>query len=527
MRPETLTAVSLIRAIRHKMLLRGPVVALLLIGALCVAVGTALGLAEFRDVGYADSAILLRIGEVVGSGKIYPDSLDRPPYFVTTYGPLTYALLAVPYRFAQGVGIAPYLFVRLSIVGSLCLCVLLVYLISRRLYRSRPIARLCALFAVSALPLASWTTQVRGDFLALALSLASLWWLLRANGRPRAIGAAICAGMALLVKQTFLAMPVAVVIWLVYRRRYQEAVLWATSVTLTVVGGYAIAWWREPLMLSHLAALRHPILEYREALDILGLAVSQPTAPFAAIGGLLVLWKLTPERLLLFIYWIVAWFVASFTLLQAGGSVNYFWEPFMVSAVLAGPGLCELQRKANRAPMLLTAMLFVLLLLAFAPKLRKELGYLRTSYAKASDYRARKGKWDSFVATVSGRRLLSTFPDVTVLSASPEIPDPFAIAMLEFRGRWNSGPVVNQIDAGIYDLIVIAPGEAFASDNYRGVRYWSGLWRAVKRNYELACVFEDMEIWLPKHTAGQILPRLSLIGCVAAARAPVTASAPN
>src|ERR1035438_5207720 len=97
-------------------------------------------------------------------------------------------------------------------------------------------------------------------------------------------------------------------------RKYKEAVFWATGFALTVVGGYAIVWWREPLMLKHVAALRHPVLEYRQALVILWDAVSQPVVPFAAIGGFLALWKRAPERLLFLIYCVVAWLVAILTI---------------------------------------------------------------------------------------------------------------------------------------------------------------------------------------------------------------------
>jgi hypothetical protein len=520
MRHEAWTAGRMVRALRLRALLGGSVVALLLSGALCIAVGTALGLANFRDVAYPDSATLLRISEVIRLGRIYPDC-DRPPYLVTLYGPLTYVLLAIPYRLAQAAGITPQVLVRLGIVGALCLCVLLTFMISRRLYSSRPMAWLCVLFAVSALPMAPFTTQIRGDFLALAFSLLSLYWFLLTNGRPWAIGAAICAGISLLIKQTFFAVPIAIVSWLIYRRRYKDAFLWSTGLALTVLGGYAIAWWREPLMLKHIAALRHPVLEYRVALLILWHAVSQPVAPFAVIGGFLALSKRTPERLLHLIYCIVAWLVASLTITQVGGSINYFWEPLVASVVLAGPGLCELQRKANRTPILVAAMLFVLLLRAFVPTLRGELAYLRASYANVADYQLRKTKWESFVSTVSGRRLLSIFPDVTVLSTTPEIPDPFLNAVLELRGRWNSGPVVAEINAGVYDLIVIGKGESGAhkGDGYRGVGLWDdGMWQALKSTYALACAFQDMEIWLPNRGSGKILPGLSGIGCLAVPR---------
>src|ERR1017187_5055177 len=501
-----------LNSLRRQPLLAGSVIILLLAGALSTAVGTALGLANFTDVGYPDSATLLRIGEVTRSGHIDPD-IDRPPYQVTVYGPLTYVLLAIPYRLAQAAGITPQVLVRLGIVGALCLCVLLIFLIGRRLYSSRPSAWLCALFAVSALPMAYWTTQIRSDFLALGFSLLSVYLFLLTNGRPQAIGSAICAGIAPLVKQTFLAVPIAIISWLIYRRRYKEAVFWATGFALTVVGGYAIVWWREPLMLKHVAALRHPVLEYRQALVILWDAVSQPVLPFAAIGGFLALWKRALERLLCLIYCVVAWLVAILTIPQVGGNINYFWEPLLASAVLAGPGLCELQRKANRTPIVVIAMLFVLLLRSFLPVLRQDLSYVTQCYREVNGYEVRKTKWESFVSTVSGRRLLSTFPAVTVHSMIPEIPDAYLNSALELR------PGCSSNRRGRVRSHCHWKGQADKAERYRGVRFWSdGMWGALKRTYGLACVFEDREGWLPRRGSGEIVPSLSAIGCVAGAK---------
>jgi hypothetical protein len=532
-RDEAWTVGGVIQTVRRQPLLSGSVVLFLLLCALSTVVGTALGLANFRDVGSPDSSDLLRIGEFVRSGHIYPDG-DRPPYLISLYGPLTYFMLSIPYRLAQAAGITPQVLVRLGVVGAVCLCVLFVYLISRRLYSSRPIAWLCALFALSALPMAQWTTQIRGDFLGLAVSLLSVYWFLLKNGRPQTIGAAICAGLATLFKQTFLAAPVAIIGWLIYRRRYKEAALWAATVALTVAGGYAIAWWREPLMLKSIAALRHPVLEYRQAIGILFRAVSQPVVPFALIGGCLALWKRAPERLLFVIYCIFAWLVAILTLPQVGGNINYFWEPLVASAVLAGSGLCELQWKVNRTPILTKVMVSVLLLWSFVPMLREQLGYLRLCYTNVRSYQVHKARWESFASTIAGRRLLATNSDVAVLSTTPEMPDPFLNALLERRGGWNSGPIADQIGAGVYDLVVIRQGEdeKEKNDGYRGIRKWSdGMWGALKRTYRPACVFandrdveEDDanegsdEVWLPRRGAGEILPRLVAIGCVAEAK---------
>jgi hypothetical protein len=369
--------------------------------------------------------------------------------------------------------------------------------------------------------MSDWTTQIRGDFLALAFSLLGIYVFLLTNGRPQQIGAAVCSGIAFLIKQTFLAVPIALITWLIYYRRYKEAIFFAAGFISTVVSGYGFAWWREPLVLKHIAALGNPVLEYRRALDLIGDAVSQPVVPFAAIGALFALRKITPENLLFVIYCVVAWLVAILTIPQVGGNINYFWEPFFASAVLAGPGLCQLKRKVNHAPILITTLLFVLLL--SLPVLRWNLGYVRQSYAllRHEQWRqTRKAKWVSFVSTISGRRLLSTMPDVTSYSLTPEIPDPVLNSVLELRGRWNSHPVAAQIDAGAYDLIIVEPGDrARANDesgNYRGIKIWSDeMWAALARAYRLACTFENMEIWLPRKASEETVPSLSAIGCLA------------
>ena len=97
MRLQAWTAGRMIETLRNQPLLGCSVVFVLLVGAFSIAVGTALGLANFRDVGFPDSATLLRVEQFIRSGYIYPDS-DLPPYYVSLYGPLTYVLLALPYR---------------------------------------------------------------------------------------------------------------------------------------------------------------------------------------------------------------------------------------------------------------------------------------------------------------------------------------------------------------------------------------------------------------------------------------------
>jgi hypothetical protein len=85
---------------------------------------------NFRDVGYPDSATLLRVGDLVRSGRMYSD-FHRPPYQLTVYAPLTYVLHAIPYALGEQVGLSHQGAVRSGVLASFVLCLTLLFLIGR------------------------------------------------------------------------------------------------------------------------------------------------------------------------------------------------------------------------------------------------------------------------------------------------------------------------------------------------------------------------------------------------------------
>jgi len=181
--------------------------------------------------------------------------------------------------------------------------------------------------------------------------------------------------------------------------------------------------------------------------------------------------------------------------------------------------LIRLQQSVQRTPALVALALMVLLLRAFLPVFYGNVTSLRGAWSyvdpKAYATRTRKREWNSFVAMLSGRRLLSTLPDVAVHSTTPEIPDPYLNTVLEIRGIWNSAPVAARIDADVYDLIVLRKGEAAGRvEFYRGLPRWNDkMWRALLRAYKPFCEFENMEVWLPDKRPSPVISQLSTVGC--------------
>lgn len=487
------------------------IVAFCLIGTLVITGGTALGLASFREVGYPELANVMRTADFVRDGHIYPDSVNRPPYLATLYGPLTYVFLSVPYRFALSVGSDPVFMIRLTTLAAFCACITLLFLISRYLSHSSLSAALTAVFALSSHLMTNWPSQIRCDFLALTFSLAAVYLFLRTNGTPRSFLSAIAAGVVMLVKQTFAAAPLAILCWLVFHRRYKEATYWTATFASIFGGGWLIIRLHEPRLAEHLNVLRHPSLEFHDAIRVFGEALAQPAVPFAVVGVFLILSRRSPETHFLPFYWLAAWTIGCLTIPQQGGGISYFWESLFVSSILAGPALLEVQHLLWEVPKAIRFLVYLLVLIWLVPTASDAFWYLKQDYLEAKRHSASKSAFESFLAVVKNRPLLSTYTDLTMVSKTPQVPDPGLNTILENKGVWSYQPVIDEIDHRQFQLVVMRPSYEIS---YRGLRLWDeGVFQSLHANYKFSCVFQEMQVWLPNGDEAGLLPRLSAVGC--------------
>jgi hypothetical protein len=468
---------------------------------------------DFRsyDVGHPDSATILRIAEYVHTGNLYPD-INQPSYYPTLYGPLSYVIFSVPYRFAIHHSYPPESAIRLAVFGFFLGSIALVFLIARRLTVPINLALLGALFAASGPELRGWTLQARPDMLALSFALLGIWLCLGSERSWQLAIAAVCGGLAFLCKQTFVAMPAAVFLWFLCRRRFIAALGWATGVACTVLTGYGFFILREPLAWQHFAALSHPVFEYRDGLFIVQDAMSEAKVPFFFLGAYFE-WRHRHERApLIILYGLTALFIGILTIPQVGGGINYFLEFWAISATLAAPGLVELNRQLRRSRPVITALVIVLLLYFFAPKLRNDIEAMRATYRDTRDYGQERAQWERFHSVLAGRRLLAFDSSIPLWSRVPEVPDPYLNSVLERSGTWSSAPIVGNVEAGAYEAIIEgADGDV---DSYRGVILLPSVHAAIKHHYLRACGFQAYTVWLPIRGAPGLYNRLVQAGCV-------------
>lgn len=486
--------------------------AVLLVGAVSVLATTAVDLVWFRDVGYPDSASLLRIGDYTRGGAIYPDP-NRPPYYMSLYGPLFYILMSLPCRFAADIG-RLRIVARLTMLGFLLLSLALVFSIVYRLSGSARRGAWALAFASAPAVIAHWTTQIRADLLGISFSLLSVYCLLGPPTYSRLLFCGICAALALLCKQTFIAAPCAVLLYLLYRRRVAHAAVFFAAVCLGTALGYGLVIWKEPWAWPELTTFSKPLYRFHTGLLLSTKGVWNIAPLFAMAGVVLSRSKRRDRELLPAFYCLIGWVVAFVSIMQVGGSTNYFLEPLIASAAVAALALPAIEAAIERAPpaILLPVALGVALFAATLFRADGEL--LKDARFRIIHYDGFRADFDAFAASVTSRPLLSSYPDITIYSRAPQVPDTLLNTVLVERGLWSWEPVIQSLNRSEYELLAMYPYFMRGSGQYRGLQYWnSTVFETILRNYQLAGLCAGMEIWTPRKPAPGSWKYLESEGC--------------
>ena len=146
-------------------------------------------------------------------------------------------------------------------------------------------------------------------------------------------------------------------------------------------------------------------------------------------------------------------------------------------------GLSVFFEKLNRSSTAFKALASIVVICVFFNVLKIYRLQTRDGYLRVRTHAAAQAQWNLFLSQISGRRLLSIFPDITIHSSIPEIPDPLLNNVLAQKGKWDFAPVLREIRASKYDFVIVSadPDLAAGRNFYRGLGLWpDALWQAVK-----------------------------------------------
>jgi len=495
-------------------------IALLAVGA---AIGGLCSLREARrdmalaaDITTPDSVVVAAALRARQTGHLYP-LWSAPPYTPTPYGPVYYgAVMALSEitgtHFARLV-IAARLFTLLCFLGVIALA----GACCRRLEAGLGWAALAAALAASDLGFAHWNLTTRPDMTALLASLAAVWAAsgLRngAGALKREIGVSLLLAAAVLSKQSYIAAPLAIAIWLAAQRewarlaRIASAALGTTAVVLGALAAHG------DRVAANLLALRgaRPAVATGIGIVLRSLEDYAPHTLLLALAavGLAAAWRASgpgrPARLLA-LYAMLAWLLGIGMLLaNSGGGENYLIEGWAISAVFAAYAVATLSRQWAQTPAAARALLVIWVAVCMGA------GVVAWHHEAFTAQPAGHGK---LAKAVHGWRVLSDVPYLALQGRDPAYLDPYLLHTLEVNGRWSSRQLARSLAAQRFDVLLLDDGTGAVNTVWRGLSHYdAATMAAIAAHYRPSCASYPVIAFLPTPVPAGALARLEAAGC--------------
>jgi hypothetical protein len=306
-------------------------------------------------LGPVESANLEIIQVIRGGANPYsPEVYAAPPFVFTMYTPLYHYLVALlPMPDAN-----PFLWGRIVAAGAMLLLGLLPFLVAGRSGLLVACVAVGVFFALA--PVVQRTVFVRNDSLGLLLTALSVLVVHRAEGRTPWLAAAVGLSiLAVFTKQSFLAAPIAIGIYLLVSDRsslYRFLVAGLGS-SVAIVAGAQLAW-GGGFWFSTILAPRHPIL-MEKGLAVTRLMLQEPLAIALLTIGLFLAWREWRVRGRAAwtespfpIYVLISFLLLVATVGKVGSGTNYFLEPILAMLLWMTHVLKDTPRPYRRSPTL-------------------------------------------------------------------------------------------------------------------------------------------------------------------------------
>ena len=165
---------------------------------------------------YGEGVVLAGALRVAQGQSLYPP-VEGVPYVIDPWGPVLYLLLAAPARIFG----ASFVALRLLSAAATLASTLFLFLLLRLWTRSRKVALIFSLLYFSLPVIRVWSWLLRADHFGIAFSLAGVY-LFAAHPR-RWLAAACLFVAAVFIKPTFIAAPLAVILYLLAQKRGPSA----------------------------------------------------------------------------------------------------------------------------------------------------------------------------------------------------------------------------------------------------------------------------------------------------------------
>lgn len=451
---------------------------------------------------YPESAGVLAAQHWARGGPLYGD-YRQPPYLMTAFPPLWYAFLAG----AAKIGITDLnsltLLGRFLSLASLFGVAVLGYRWNRRLGFSGSMALLMPAIYLSFPVLLPWVVTARPDLPALFLGFLSLYWVsLRPTPSRAGLGGAVAA-LAFLTKHSAVAIPISIVVWLLWRKRWKQAGLYC--VAWGVVAGTTLLMFQissHGLLMLNLSGAKFGQFALTYVRDVLNRLLVPPGHGFAlvlvvfGVFGLVESYRQSDERTgLLNLYLVISFALSVLGSAAAGAAVNYYLEPALAMAVLVPTALAYLKAGwRNESP--LSTFVFVIVLVMLLPSLDEQRS--NTTHLRSEDLRR-------VVALVENRQVFTDIPYLAARTQTPQSIDLASLLNTERNGGWagwSSKGIARNLQEKKYDLVILVkPVDEWPYNPTAYYPRWprldSAVQNAIERNYRFCFELDASYIYGP------------------------------
>jgi hypothetical protein len=460
---------------------------------------------------WGESYVLYDVLHFQNTGEIYRD-LSQPPYLPAQYSPLMYMLYSLPGRVLAFDN--PFLGPRAIALSAFLACIAIVVSIVRVLIPARHAWVWGLLLATSIIGFQTWQPWIilaRGDLPGTVFSLLALRLLLSRS--PHAVPlAGLCAGLSMQFKITFVAAMAAGFLWLLFRKQWRELVSFAAAAIMSSAGPYALFWVREPRMLAQMIALSPGISDLLGALRLSFRELKEPVALLALLALPPIGFRAWSRWTLLFLFALISLAIGGLAAIQAGASLNYFFEGLLVLVPAAVLGvlrlICWARQRAGVA-----VFLSAIILLHFLPP--TALSLYETLWSDSARQQVMRGnrKVRDLEHILAGRHIFSTVPRLALLDPVPAVTEPFLMSYMQQLGKFDPAPIAQRIRDEEFDVVITAARPAA----YRGIpKIAPDLRRAIEEAYEPQCTMIGALVHVPRARAGadDLVRELDRNGCM-------------
>ena len=464
----------------------------LFVAALLFLAHTGLALFFPYALDYGEAPLLDQAMRLAAGQNIYRPDISSPPHTIANYPPL-YVLLLAP--FVAWLGPTFWVGRTISVLCALATALFLALIIDHQT-KDRQAAVATGLIFLAIPAVVHWSTLLRIDFLALALSTAALYTLLRWPAARRAtLAAALLLVAAIYTRQSYaLAAPLAGFAWLwtQERRRALELALLVGGLALLLFlilnsltgGGFFFNIVTANVNLFSLEWLGRHFASLGAAMPVLLL-----------LGGLFLI--LAPRRLPawpLFVFYLIGGVLSALTVGKIGANVNYFLELSAALSLVAGLFIFWSRGHAWREAALLVLLVLQTGLLMQA-SLERHVTFLTFRRQEAPALQALA----AMVAEADGPVLADEHMGLLTTQERPLYLQPFEVTQLATTGRWDQSGLLSRIRNQEFPLILIfqPPFSSLQED-----RWTPEMLAAIEQNYRPAQVLAGNVVYMPEIQSG-------------------------